>query len=214
MFRSLRYEFDPQDFDDGLTAFRWKNDERLSTLPRPVPRPVVTSLPREAQTIGEKSGEAVLEGGTIHGAGIVPPGGVLAMDLYWSRREVVPPGTYVVTVRFDKKNLSLPFGGQPFPKISRKAMEVVHRERYRHRSDHMILGGLFGPDAWGAGDIVREEVRVDMPIDLAPGRYRVEAKMLRVANQPNHELRDFLFDDDTYQGVPVGEITIEPWDGR
>jgi hypothetical protein len=144
MFRSLRYEFEPRDFDDGLTAFRWRNEERLSTLPRPAPRPVVDALPTEATPIGEMSGETMLDGATIRGAGILPPGGEVEMDLYWSRRNVLPPGAYVVSVRFDRKIISLPFEGQPFPKITRKVMEKFRHERYRFRSDHMILGGLFG----------------------------------------------------------------------
>jgi hypothetical protein len=213
-FRSLRYEFEPVDFDDGITAYRWKNEERLSTLPRPVPRPVVQALPGEATPIGEESGEALLKGATIRGAGIVPPGGELAIKLYWSRPTVRPPGTYVVSIRFDRKLVSLPFDGKPFPKLSRKVMEGVRNERYRYRADHMILGGLFGPDAWETDMIVEDDVRVQLPTDLAPGRYRVQAKMLRIANQPNHELRDYFFDDDIYQGVRIGEITIEPWDGH
>lgn len=150
----------------------------------------------------------------IRGAGIVPPGGELEMRLYWSRSAVVAPGTYVVTIRFDRKLIALPFDGQPFPKVSRKLMEVLRDERYRYRSDHMMAGGLFGPDAWAANMIVEDDVRVNLPTDLAPGRYRVQAKMLRVANQPNHQLRDFFYDDDSYQGVRIGEITIEPWDGH
>jgi hypothetical protein len=78
----------------------------------------------------------------------------------------------------------------------------------------MILGGLFGPDAWGTDEMVEDDVRVQLPTDLAGGRYRVQAKMLRIANQPNHEFRDFFYDDDIYQGVRIGEITIEPWDGH
>jgi hypothetical protein len=214
MFRSLRYEFEAKDLDDGITTFRWRNEERLSTLPRPVPRPVVAALPAEAQRIGELSGETMLEGATIRGAGIVPPGGELDLDLYWSRHNVLPPGTYVVSIRFDRKVLSLPFNGKPFPKLTRKVVEMLHHERYRFRSDHMILGGLFGPDAWGAGEIVEDNVRIALPGDLAPGRYRVQAKMLRIANQPNQELRDYFFDDDIYQGARIGEITIEPWEGH
>jgi hypothetical protein len=214
MFRSLRYEFEPKDFDDGITAFRWKNEERLSTLPRPVPRPVVDALPAEAALVGAASGEAFLEGAAIQGAGIVPPGGEVALTLYWSRRTVLPAGTYVVSVRFDRKFVSLPFNGHPFPKVTRKIMEALRRERYRYRADHMIMGGLFGPDAWGTGEIVEDDVRVQLPTDLAPGRYRVQAKMLRIANQPNHELRDYFYDDDVYQGVRIGEITVEPWDGH
>ncbi len=214
MFRSLKYEFEAKDLDDGISTFRWRNEERLSTLPRPVPRPVVETLPEEASKIGEMAGETMLDGATIRGAGILPPGGELELDLYWSRRNVLPPGTYVVSVRFDRKIISLPFQGQPFPKLTRKLMEKLHHERYRFRSDHMILGGLFGPDAWTMEDIVEDNVRIKLPTDLAPGRYRIEAKMLHVANMPNHELRDYFYDDDIYQGVRIGEVTIEPWDGH
>jgi hypothetical protein len=119
-----------------------------------------------------------------------------------------------VSIRFDRKVLSLPFEGRPFPKLTRKVMEKIRHERYRYRADHMIFGGLFGPDAWAMEDIVEDNVHVSLPTDLAPGRYRVEAKMLRIANQPNHELRDYFYDDDVYQGVQVGEITIEKWNGR
>ena len=210
-FRSLRYEFETIPLSDGLTAFRWKHDDRLSTLPRPSPRPVVASLPMNAYPIGVRSGEVVLEGSVMHGAGILPAGGELVVDLYWSRDRQLPPGTYVVTMRFDRKDLALPFGGQPFPKVTRKIVERVRGERYRFRADHMMQGGLFAPDAWALGDIVQDDVRVTVPTDIAPGRYRVQAKMLRVANQPNHRLRDYFFDDDTYTGVDIGEVTIRRW---
>jgi hypothetical protein len=210
-FESLHYEFEKIPLDDGLTAFRWRTEERLSTLPRAVPRPVVEALPSNVAPIGVAAGEATLVGATLHGAGIIPAGGELAMDLYWSCATAPPPATYVVTVRFDRKQLALPFGGRPFPKVTRKLVEKAKRERYRFREDHMILGGLFGPDAWSATDIVVDGVRVSVPTDMAPGRYRVEAKMRRVANQPNQRLRDYFFDDDSYSGVEIGEVTIQRW---
>jgi len=210
-FRSLRYEFETIPLSDGLTAFRWKHDERLSTLPRPIPRPVVASLPINAYPVRARAGEATLEGCVMHGAGIIPAGGELVVDLYWSRDRELPAGTYVVTIRFDRKDLELPFNGQPFPKVTRKIVERMRGERYRFRADHMIQGGLFAPDAWALGDIVQDDVRVVVPTDIAPGRYRVQAKMLRVANQPNHRLRDYFYDDDTYTGVDIGEVTIRHW---
>jgi len=210
-FRSLRYEFDTIPLSDGLTAFHWRHDERLSTLPRPIPRPVVDGLPANALPLAVRSGEATLEGVIMHGAGILPAGGELVLDLYWSRDHELPPGTYVVTIRFDKKELPLPLDGKPFPKVTRKLVEKWKGERYRFRADHMIQGGLFAPDAWDLGDIVEDDVRIMIPTDIAPGRYRVQAKMLRVANQPNHRLRDYFFDDDTYTGVEIGEVTIRKW---
>jgi hypothetical protein len=210
-FRSLRYEFDTIPLSDGLTAFRWRSDERLSTLPRPMPRPVVDTLPLNAHVLGASSGEAVLEGVVLHGAGIVPAGGELVLDLYWARDRELPRGTYVVTIRFDKKDLALPFDGRPFPKVTRKLVERWKGERFRFRADHMVQGGLFAPDAWRMGEIVEDDVRIVIPSDIAPGRYRVQAKMLRIANQPNQRLRDYFFDDDSYSGVEIGEVTIRRW---
>jgi hypothetical protein len=211
MFRSLRYEFETIPLSDGLTAFRWRHDERLSTLPRPVPRPVVAALPPGARVLGVRAGEAILEGAVMHGAGILPAGGELVLDLYWSRDRDLPSGTYVVTVRFDRKDLALPFDGKPFPKVTRKLVEAWHGERYRFRADHMLRGGLFAPDAWKAGDLVLDDTRIAVPSDIAPGRYRVQAKLLRVANQPNHHVRDYFFDEDTYAGIEIGEVTIRRW---
>jgi hypothetical protein len=211
VFHSLRYEFDERTLDDGLTVFRWRHDERLSTLPRPVPRPVVERLPAGADSIGALAGEAVLEGAALRGEGILSAGGELVLDLYWSRAGASAPGTYVVTVRFDRKDLALPFGGGPFPKVTRKLVEKWRGERYRFRADHMIQGGLFAPDVWDDGEIVEDDVRVQIPTDIAPGRYRVEARMRLVANQPNYLLRDYLYDDDSLSGVEIGEVTIQKW---
>jgi hypothetical protein len=211
VFHSLRYEFDERALDDGLTVFRWRHDERLSTLPRPVPRPVVERLPAGADSIGALAGEAVLEGAALRGEGILSAGGELVLDLYWSRAGASAPGTYVVTVRFDRKDLALPFGGGPFPKVTRKLVEKWRGERYRFRADHMIQGGLFAPDVWDDGEIVEDDVRVQIPTDIAPGRYRVEARMRLVANQPNYLLRDYLYDDDSLSGVEIGEVTIQKW---
>ncbi|MDH5271114.1 MAG: hypothetical protein OEY32_14445 [Candidatus Krumholzibacteria bacterium] len=211
MFHSLRYEFDARALDDGLTVFRWRHDERLSTLPRPVPRPVVAKLPATADSLGVRAGEAVLAGALLRGEGILSAGGELVLDLFWQRAGLSPPGTYVVTIRFDKKDLTLPFGGRPFPKVTRKLLEKVRGERYRFRADHMIQGGLFAPDVWDEGEIVEDDVRVQIPTDIAPGRYRVEATMRLVANQPNYYLRDYLYDDDSLSGVPIGEVTIQKW---
>ncbi len=211
MFESLRYEFESTPLDDGIIVFRWRHDERLSTLPRPAPRPVVAALPGNARAIGVAAGEAVLEGADLRGAGILPAGGELVLDLYWTRATLAPPGTYMVVVRFDRKDLTLPLGGKPFPKVTRKLFERWRGERYRFRADHMIHGGLFAPDAWAEGEIVVDDVRIDIPTDIAEGRYRVRARMVRVANQPNYQLRDFFYDDDSYTGVEIGEVTIRKW---
>ena len=77
--------------------------------------------------------------------------------------------------------------------------------------DGRVVKGVKFRDHIDMGDIVEDDVRITIPTDIAPGRYRVQAKMLRVANQPNHRLRDYFFDDDSYTGVDIGEVSIRRW---
>ncbi|MDH3198254.1 MAG: hypothetical protein OEO21_08440, partial [Candidatus Krumholzibacteria bacterium] len=168
---------------------------------------LVGALPPGVTAVGASAGTARLAGAAV-GEAEIERGGALAMETFWSPGEPVGPGTYVVTVRFDHAELALPLGGRPFPKLARKLKEAIEGRRYRFRADHMVAHGFFGPDAWPAGAIVRDSVVVRVPRYMAAGRYTVRVKMITVANAPNQRLRDYFFDDDVYEGVPVGEITI------
>ena len=99
--------------------------------------------------------------------------------------------------------------GKPFPKIARKIKERTTGRSYRFSEYHKIRNGFLSPDTWSAGELVLDETRLRVPSNAAPGEYDVYVKLLEVKHQPTHRLRDYFFDDDSYQGVRAARITVE-----
>ena len=116
---------------------------------------------------------------------------------------------YVVTIRIDHAAPNLPLGGKPWPKIARKTKEAMTGTRYRFRADHKIRNGFLSPDTWNDHDMVLDRTALRLPQNMVPGRYNVFVKFILEANKPNVHVRDLFYDDDSYQGVRVGGITIE-----
>jgi hypothetical protein len=164
-------------------------------------------VPPDAVKVGETAGLARLEAARIAAPDTVRGGDEIEVTLYWLRQEELPLDKYVVTIRFDRTDVELPFGGKPFPKIARKLKERVNGERYRFRHDHQIMDGFVSPDTWPPGVFVVDRTVVRIPAYAAAGRYEVRARLITGSTAPNYRIRDFLYDDDIYQGVVIGEIT-------
>ena len=192
---------------DGLTLYKLAGP----TPPR-VPPPAnpffAPRVPRDAFVVDAPAGEARLVAAGLHSERL-ERGEPLRMELFWTPSGPRRARKYVVSVRLDQMELSLPFDGRPFPKLARKFREWLEGQRFRARADYMIAWGFYGPDAWPEGGLVADLSSMTIPPDLAPGRYTVRVKLLASAHARNHQLRDFFFDDDVYHGVPVGEITVE-----
>ncbi len=171
--------------------------------------PVVAQAPADARRIDRDAGGAHLVAARVRPR-VVARGGTVDVDLYWSVRERPEPADRVVSVRLDAIDVPRPPLDRPGSKIVRKIGERLRGRRLRARDDHMIAWGIFGPAAWEPGTVVRDAARVRVPSDLAPGIYVVEARLIRRANRPNHRLRDFLYDDDRYRGVPVDTVRVTP----
>ncbi|UCG52467.1 MAG: hypothetical protein JSW58_02650 [Candidatus Latescibacterota bacterium] len=169
---------------------------------------VLDVLPRNYVPLGQPSGEATLDGYLLGGTPATR-GGVIDVGLVWSGERSERMRNYIVALRFDHTDPRLPLGGKPFPKIVRKAKEKLTGRRYRFTEHHKIRGGFLSPDTWRPGALILDETRVRVPLDVVPGEYIVSAKLLSVKHQPTYWLRDFFFDDDIYQGVPIQSITIE-----
>jgi hypothetical protein len=92
----------------------------------------------------------------------------------------------------------------------RKVIERLHHERYRFRMDHLPVGGAYGVDRWRPDEVVRDSFAIQVPGDVAPGAWRVEARMIAQAPYPNYRLSDYFHDDDYYSGLPIGTVTIQP----
>jgi len=192
---------------DSLTLYKLAGP----VPPRVAPAPnsfLVPRVPRDAHVVDTQAGEARLVASRLD-SDRVDRGGSFRIELFWTPSREHPPLKYLVSIRLDHTGLSLPLGGKPFPKLARKLREGLDGQRYRARADYMIAWGFFGPDAWPEGALVSDLSSMPVPRDLAPGRYTVRAKLLASAHARNHRLRDFFYDDDVYNGVVVGEITVE-----
>ena len=208
-FREMPDVFEEVAVVEGLHIYRWKGQmpPPEETIENPLLR---ATLPAGAKPVGEKAGVAICAGAEIDCPDSVRNGDTIGITVYWTREGELDLEMRLVSLRFDRAEVSLPLGGRPFPKITRKLVERTRGELYRFRADHKITDGFFDPDVWPAGYYVVDETTVHIPEDAAPGRYTVRAILLTQLSGPNIRLRDLLFDDDLYQGVPIGEILVTP----
>ena len=136
-------------------------------------------------------------GDTVHGL------------LEWRAERPLPPGSYVVAVRFDRP---LPAGVAAGPgslsKVWRKLVERRTQARYRFRADHLPTDGAYGVDRWTANEVVRDSFRIVVPADVAPGDYVVRVTMRREPHYPNLRLRDLLSDDDVLNGIEMARLHV------
>ena len=93
--------------------------------------------------------------------------------------------------------------------MTRKIKEMWIGARYRFREQHKIRNGFLSPDTWSGDDMILDETLVHIPKYLVPGRYAISVKLFAEVHQPNYRVRDFLYDDDAYQGIRVLEISID-----
>jgi hypothetical protein len=207
MFAALDDYFD-EDFHDGdIRVYRvtGESPRQVATIRNPLLR---RQVPVSADRVGETAGLARVEAAGIAGLDSIPPGDSIEVTMYWIREGELPLDKYIVSIRFNRLDQRLPLGGWPFPKVVRKVKESIDGVRYRFRQDHMIVDGFVSPDTWPPGVFVLDRTTVQIPEDLAAGRYAVRAKLLTRATSPNYRLRDFLYDDDVHEGAVIGEIKI------
>jgi hypothetical protein len=192
---------------DDFVVFRWTGRRGAGgeVFNRPF---IVDSLPGEFEPVGQPAGIATLEGIKIDQAELAP-GDPLEIELVWSGSGDYPFRNYVVAVRFDHTDPDLFLNGRPFPKIARKIKEKTTGRLYRFSEYHKIRNGFLSPDTWAPGDFVIDEATLRVPSNAAPGEYDVYVKLLAIKHQPTHWLRDYFFDDDSYQGIRAAQITVE-----
>ncbi|NIM20014.1 MAG: hypothetical protein GTO51_07155 [Candidatus Latescibacteria bacterium] len=192
---------------DNFFVYQWRGNRPagLDTIPY---RFTVDSIPDTFVHFGSQAGDAVLSAFRFEKQ-TTERGKTFAISLLWRGDRDYPFRNYVVSIRFDHEEPGLPFGGKPFPKIVRKAKEALSSMRLRFRQGHKIQNGFLNPDAWPDGMLVLDEASIRVPGDITPGSYTVSVKLHALAAKPNYYLRDIFFDDDIYQGVAIGSVTIQ-----
>lgn len=205
-FMSHRDLFRPRFQRNGFLVLEWtgKKPEKVAIAANPY---FLQEIPRDFTVIGREAGLANLEAYYLEDE-YAEMGTDLEISLLWSGSREYGMDNYVVEIRFDHVDIDLPFGGKPFPKLARKVMEIVRNKRYRFRASHKILGGFLSPDVWPGDTFVLDPNTISIPSDIARGRYTVSVKLIASAAMANYHVRDFLFDNDIYQGIPIDTVSI------
>jgi len=145
---------------------------------------------------------------------VAAPGENLTGVARWHAARPVAAGAWRVAVRLDR---SLPGGFAPpafVGKPARRFLELVRRERYGFRADHLPARGDYGPDLWRTDEVVQDSFALWVPTDAADGTYRIEARMVRQPRYPNLRLSEWFFYRDHDPGVPVGSLVVSRGVGR
>jgi hypothetical protein len=155
---------------------------------------------------------AFLQYGTRIEPLVASPGDTLAITTAWAVAgdTLLPPGSYQVFVRLETPASPGADFASAFDKPVRKLEERLTGVRRRMRETHLPLGGVLGPDQWRPGEILEDRSRFAIAPDAAPGRWDVRVRLVRTPHYVNLRLRDYLSDDDQFNGPVVGHVTIVP----
>jgi hypothetical protein len=107
----------------------------------------------------------------------------------------------------------------PFPKgrlygdwYAKQYRRIIERRRgafYRCTWRIRLMSGAVYPDLWETGKVVRQDFALRLPASIAPGPYEVRVMVMRAPYLENRRAADYLSNDDSLQGVPVGMIYLQ-----
>jgi hypothetical protein len=182
----------------------------LPVDPEPA-RPFARSAATASDSAPLRDG-AFLMYGTRIAPEVASPGDTLSIATAWAVAgdTLLPPGGYQVFVRLETPAPRGAFHVAALDKLHRKLDERITGTRWRLRETHLPLGGIVGPDQWRPGEIVEDRTTFPIPHEAAPGRWDVRVRMIRTPHYVNLELKDFVSDDDRFNGPIVGHVTIVP----
>lgn len=139
----------------------------------------------------------------------VSRGDTLRIRVDWVAGAPVEPGTYVIYVRFDTDYDKGPLYGDAWGKVYRKVIEELRGERYRFRIDALPFGGVYPPDLWARGELLRQHIDVPVPRDISEGRYTVSVKLHDAPHYSNLRMSDLLRNEDFYDGPDLMRVKID-----
>ncbi|MDD4857049.1 MAG: hypothetical protein PHD74_02975 [Candidatus Krumholzibacteria bacterium] len=211
----------------GFHLFSVRNNMIDSSRVSSCVETLATSLPcvgyggREERS-GEWGGDASIAGsGTDVGCGIelmtvtidnsmVQPGDTLMGHFCWRAGREVPFGFPVEAVirldgQFPEGKLYREWYGKQYRRFIERRNGCFYRLTWRLR----LMSGLSYPDMWAVGDAVRQDFSLPLDRSIAPGGYEVRIKVIRIPYLPVRLPSDYLRNDDSLQGVPVGMIYVQ-----
>jgi hypothetical protein len=194
----------------GATVYELTPEAKQGPLPAPraIARPVIP-LAGDAAA-GEIDGPFTLHRRAVTDRSRYAPGDTVRVTTWWSTHAAkpLPPGSYTVFVRLDGPAPRGPLYHDLWQKPYRKLAERVTGRRWRVRESHRVTHGIFGPDLWRPSEVVADSTLVVLPPDVAPGPWVVRIRMLRLPHYPNSTPRDYLSDDDSFNGTAVDTVLV------
>ncbi|MCK4548003.1 MAG: hypothetical protein KAW17_11245 [Candidatus Eisenbacteria sp.] len=140
----------------------------------------------------------------------VARGDELGIEWCWKRtRGGELDSDYWIYIRFDRDYDRGILWQPAYSKPYRKILERLRGERYRFRADYPMARYAPLLALPTAGVTTSDSMRVAVPKDVAPGRYQVKISLNPKLVHANIHIRDFLRDDDMFDGVPIGWVEVE-----
>ncbi len=138
-------------------------------------------------------------------------GDSVKINCYWkntsTRRNNM---NFKIATRFDTGYPENLLYSKYWSKIYRKILEKSVGKRFRFRSEHNPVKGIYPPNFWDKEEMVLDRYKVRIPGDISPGTYLVKIKMLHMPYGPVYRFSDFIRDEDVYDGVTVDSLVITP----
>jgi hypothetical protein len=203
---------------DGFHLFRLRTDDRAAFAEKGCDSALAGALPCPAGDAG--GGDGPGDGGMDVGENISLAN--LAVDNYLLRSGDTLSGHFCwkaerkpafgfpldVIVRietsFPKGRLYRDWYGKQYRRIVERRRGAFYRYTWRIR----LMSGPAYPDMWEAGRAVRQDFSLRLPASIAPGPYEVRVMVMRAPYLENRSVADYLSNDDSLEGVPVGMIYL------
>jgi hypothetical protein len=139
---------------------------------------------------------------------VVHAGDSVAVVLDWHSPRPVQAGLHTILMSFDGPR---PPGFAPPQWCSgpaRRLLEQLRHERYAFSISRPPVNGEYGVDLWRPTEVVRDSFWFSVPRDAVAGEYRVRVRMTRRGHYPNARLADYLSDQESAGGEPVGTLRV------
>lgn len=206
-FRSEPERYDEVYARDRCHLFRIVKDAPGYGREDPVLSIRVETVPPEARRV-----DYLFENGVrLLGASIMPDRlGVcesLEIACFWKKeKEHRDPLPYKVCLRLDK--MGCENSGGSGMKWRRIWKQIRTGKKSRARSVRNAGGGTYPIFAWSVGETVADTIRYRLPENLEEGSYELQILLRRSSRIPVLHISDFISEEDSYRGVPVGELVV------
>jgi hypothetical protein len=212
-----KFESHPRLFEtiydtNGIYIYRYHPAEAVSESEagEPASLPFVfEKAPEMQEAVNVAFGDQFMLLGVDIDKKILKRGDSLDIRCFWKCRETNTTAYYYrVFVRFDTQYRKTFLYGRYYSKIYRIALQKLTGKRYRFRSEHNPVNGIYPPMLWRKGEIVEDEFEIVIPRDVSAGVYDIRINLLNIPFSPNYRISDLLCDTDIYEGAKIGSITV------